>query len=231
MRVLVTRPRDDAEETAARLVALGHTPIIAPLLDIKFRERHEIGLDGVQAILVTSANGIRALAERTPQRDVPVLAVGGQSAEVARSVGFANVAHAGGDAAALANLAIATLVPRNGSLLHASGSETRGNLADILAARGFSVRREILYDAIAIEALPAEAQTALMQKALDAALFFSPRTARIFADIAVKENLSCHSLRALCISQATADELGGLAFRDIRVAVQPNQDALLALLG
>ena len=39
MRVLVTRPDDDAEETAAKLIALGHEPIVAPLLEIKFSRR------------------------------------------------------------------------------------------------------------------------------------------------------------------------------------------------
>ena len=37
-------------------------------------------LDGVQAILATSANGVRALARRTPRRDLPLFAVGPQTA-------------------------------------------------------------------------------------------------------------------------------------------------------
>jgi uroporphyrinogen-III synthase len=31
MRILVTRPREQAEATAARLAALGHAPLVAPL--------------------------------------------------------------------------------------------------------------------------------------------------------------------------------------------------------
>ena len=34
MRVLVTRPRAQAEATAARLAALGHVALVAPLLEI-----------------------------------------------------------------------------------------------------------------------------------------------------------------------------------------------------
>jgi len=229
MRILVTRPRGDAEETAAKLIALGHEAVIAPLLDIRIRPRHEIGLDGVQAFLVTSANGIRALAACTARRDLPVLAVGAQSADTAHALGFARVTDAGGDAAALANLAITALVPRNGALVHASGSETRGNLAEILATRGFAVRREVLYDAVAAEAFPPDVVSAF--DTLDTALFFSPRTAQIFADLVAKENLSCETMCAFCISEAAADELRGLPFRDVRAAAMPNQDALLALLG
>lgn len=212
-----------------KLAMRGHEPVIAPLLDIRYHAGGYIPLDGVQAVLVSSANGVRALAAHTKRRDIAVLAVGTQSANTAKELGFLNVQDAGGDARALAELAAANFEPRNGVLVHAAGAETRGNLVETLSARGFSVRSEVLYEAVAAEALPKNVRK--MFSTLDAALFFSPRTARIFADIAAKENLSCHSLRALCISQATADELGGLAFRDMRVAVQPNQDALLALLG
>ena len=230
MRVLVTRPLGDAEETAARLAALGHEAVLAPLLTIKFRAGGDIPLDGVQAILITSANGIRALVTRTNRRDVTVLAVGAQSAKTARTLGFVNVRHARRDAEALAELAAASLAAPDGALFHAAGSETRGNLKELLAARGFVVRSEVLYDAVIAETFPPQLRATFA--ALDAVLFFSPRTARIFAGIAAKENLAlfCRSLRALCISEATAEELTTLDFREVRVAAEPNQDALLALL-
>ena len=233
MRVLVTRPRGDAEDTAAKLSVRGHQAVIAPLLDIQFRAGGDIALDDVQAVLITSANGIRALATCSKRRDVKVLAVGMQSADAAREWGFADVEDAGGDAQALAGLVIAFLNPQGGALLHASGAETRGHLADILSARGFSVRSEVLYDAVAATALPPEARTELVKGTVDAALFFSPRTARIFADIAAREKLTdtCRTLDAVCISEATASELRALSFREVRVATAPNQDALLALLG
>ena len=230
MRVLVTRPHGDAEETAARLAALGHEAALAPLLTIKFRAGGDIPLDGVQAVLITSANGIRALATRTKRRDVTLLTVGAQSAETARALGFVNVRHASRDAAALAELAAANLAAGDGPLFHAAGSETRGNLKELLAARGFAVQSEVLYDAVAAKAFPPQLRATFA--ALDAVLFFSPRTARIFADVAAKENLAlfCRSLRAFCISAATAEELTTLGFREVRVAAEPNQDALLALL-
>jgi uroporphyrinogen-III synthase len=229
MLVLVTRPHGDAEETAVKLAMRGHEPVIAPLLDIRYRAGGDIPLDGVQAVLVTSANGIRALAARTKRRDVKVMAVGTQSAKTARELGFIDVADAHGDLQALAEFVVAILPPQNGALFHAAGSPTRGNLTELLTARGFVVRSEVLYDAVAAEALPRNVRATF--RTLDAALFFSPRTAQIFADIALKEDLSCRSLRALCISDATALELRTLSFRETRVAAAPNQDALLALLG
>ena len=70
MRVLVTRPEDDARETAVRLKALGHEPILAPLISIRFIDGPDIDLAGVQALIATSSNGVRALARRTSRRDI-----------------------------------------------------------------------------------------------------------------------------------------------------------------
>ena len=62
MRILITRPIEDGKEIAARLVERGHQAVLAPLLTPRFHEGPEPDLKGVQALLATSANGIRALA-------------------------------------------------------------------------------------------------------------------------------------------------------------------------
>jgi uroporphyrinogen-III synthase len=232
MRILITRPAGDAGTTAASLAGRGHATIVAPLLDIRHHRGADITLDAVQAILVTSANGIRALANRTARRDVKILAVGAQSAEAARASGFNDVEHAAGDAAALAALAGVRLLPEAGPLVHVAGTDTRGALAERLAAKGFTVRTEVLYDAAAAGALPEAAAAALAERRLDAVLFYSPRTAGIFAKLVAGAGLqqACADLVALCISPAAADALAPVAFRAVRVAAHPDQDSLLALL-
>lgn len=233
MRVLVTRPKDDAGETVGRLAARGHEAIVAPLLEIRFRDGVELELEGVQAVLITSANGIRALARRTRRRDAKVFAVGTHSAEAARALGFLDVQDASGNAETLARMVTNELAPDGGVLFHPAGVDTRGDLAGKLSAQGFNVRSETLYDAVAPDRLPRAAKDALSQNALDAALFFSPRTARIFVELVERAGLAsaCQNLRALCISEATVDELRALRFREIRAAARPNLDDLIALLG
>jgi len=233
MRVLVTRPLEDAEETAVKLAALGHEAIIAPLLDIKFCDGPEVALDKVQAVLITSANGVRALARRTTRRDVAALAVGTQSAATARELGFSDVRHANGSAAELVDLVVAYCSPEKGELLHAAGSETRGDLAGRLTAKGFKVNSDVLYDAVAARSFAQLAQDALSQNAVDAALFFSPRSARIYSDLVARSSFesACSKILALAMSPAVADELRSLPFREVRTASRPNEDALLALLA
>src|SRR5579864_2318694 len=123
MRVLVTRPEGDARETAARLKALGHQPIVAPLISIKFIDGPDIDLTRVQALIATSSNGVRALARRTRRHDIALFAVGQQTAETARQEGFAKVHSADGDAVALENLVASSVVAGTGALIHATGSE------------------------------------------------------------------------------------------------------------
>jgi uroporphyrinogen-III synthase len=232
VKVLVTRPDDDAQRTAAALKARGHAAIIAPLLEIQFRPGPEIDLDGVQAVLATSANGIRALAHRTERRDVPVFAVGPQTAEAARAASFADVKSADGDGAALAASAIRWATPHAGALYHPGGAQTKGGLAEGLTAAGFTVRSETLYEAVPRAQLPADVIAALQAGEIGAVLLYSPRSARIFVEAIRAAGLekACVRLDALCISAAAAEPLAGLGFRAIRTAPHPNQEALLGLL-
>src|SRR5690606_34319874 len=68
MRVLVTRPEPDARQEADALRARGYEPVLAPLLDIEFLKGVSLDLDGAQAVVITSRNALRALADH-PQRE------------------------------------------------------------------------------------------------------------------------------------------------------------------
>jgi len=228
MKILVTRPRADGEEIAARLAEMGHQALLAPLLEPRFLEGPESALDDVQAILATSANGIRALIRRTARRDVPVFAVGPQTAEEASRAGFTDVRSADGDAVALAEAAARWAKPE-AVLLHICGEDAPGTLAGTLAARGFAVRRAVLYGMAAAAELPPEARNALEEGRLDAVMFFSPKTARLFLTLA--EGLPIAGLTAFCISPATAGALASGIFAQVRIADRPNQAAMLALVN
>lgn len=233
MQVLVTRPIDDAKKTAAKLEALGHEPILCPLLTIRPLDGPQILLQDIAGLLVTSANGIRAFAARSAVRDIPVYAVGAQSAAEARALGFSRVKHSDGDARALAQLVAASVDPGHGILLHAAGADRRGGLADRLRADGFRVREDVLYEAVAERSFAPAAWNALRERHVGAVLLFSPRSAKIFRDLIERNHLAaaCQEMLAVCISAATADAFKSLQFRDIRIAAYPHEDALLALLS
>jgi len=228
MRVLITRPEEDAARIAALLKERGHVSVIAPLLAVQFHDGAEIPLAGVQAVLATSANGVRALARRTPHRDLPVFAVGPQTEEEARALGFRNVHNAGGDSRTLAAAAAQWASPEKGTLLHVKGVEADGTLATLLKAQGFDVQTSVLYDVAATDALSEDIRAMFTCHEIDAALFFSARSAKVFRDCT--QGLDLSPVTAVCISESTAAALAPLSFQEIRVASAPNQNALLACL-
>ena len=62
VRVLVTRSREDAVELMRELDLRNIQAILAPLLTIKYLAKPILDLDGVQALLMTSVNGVRAFS-------------------------------------------------------------------------------------------------------------------------------------------------------------------------
>jgi uroporphyrinogen-III synthase len=227
MRILVTRPLEDGMEIAARLAERGHRALLAPLLTPRFLDGPEPQFEAIQAVLVTSANGIRALSRRTARRDLPIFAVGPQSADEARKAGFTEVRSANGDAKALAEAAM-RWASRDAVLLHVCAEDAPGSLAEILTRNGFMVRRCALYAIEPATTLSSEAKAALQDGTVDAVMLFSPRTARIFAALA--DGLPTNGITALCISPATAQALVPMTFARVAVAERPNQNAMLALV-
>jgi uroporphyrinogen-III synthase len=230
-RALVTRPREEAEELAAALAKRGIEALVEPLLEIHWREVEGLDLGGVQALLCTSANGVRALARTTSERRLPLFAVGEATAARARAEGFAQVASAGGDAADLARLAAMRLRPQAGRLLHVAGSVVAGDLAGELSRHGFAVERLVLYEARPVAALSAAA-AALRVGAIDLALFFSPRTAQLFARLAEAAGVAGRlaAVTAVSISKAADAALVEHRWQARVVAERPNQKALLEAL-
>jgi uroporphyrinogen-III synthase len=210
----------------------GIEAIIEPLLAIRIRGDARPDLGGVQAVLCTSSNGVRALARLSPERRIPLFAVGDATAGRASSEGFAHVESAAGDVVDLVRLVRQRLRPEGGLLLHVCGSVIAGDLAGELQAAGFTVGRSVLYEAAPATSLSAAAMHALHAGLVDFALLFSPRTAAIFARLAQAAGAaeSLRHVRAVSISNAADATLSGLRFRERRVAARPNQESLLAVL-
>ncbi len=232
MRALVTRPREDAEEISRALESRGFEVQLEPLLEIDIHREVTIPLNRVQGILATSANGVRALAANIPRRDLPLWAVGTATADCARSLGFRVVNNGGGDVAHLAELVIRRLDPRQGTLLHAAGTKLAGDLSGILSAKGFEVRRVVLYEARTAEALSAPLLAGLDSAAIDLALFYSPRTAATFVRLiaAAERTEACRGIDAYALSPAVAEQLAALPWRRVLTARTPDQAALLAAI-
>lgn len=203
------------------------------MLEIKFGpDPGVLDLDGIQAVLATSANGVRALAQFSSHRRILLLTVGDATARTAEELGFLNVSSASGDATSLTSAVISACDPSGGELLHVAGAKVASDLAGILGDAGFSVRRVTLYEAKAVGRLPPDAASALDSRKAEAAVFFSPRTARTFVRLVGDAGLAetCHMMNVYCLSPAIAAEIWEFSWRALHTAAQPNQASLLHCL-
>lgn len=234
MRLLVTRPDPQGEQTAAALRARGHEVTSAPLLKIETQPA-DFGNAQWTAIAVTSANAVRAIASHPRLAEIlalPAFTVGGRTAQAAREAGFTNVISADGDADALAALIVGMLPPES-ALLYLAGEDRAGDLAAMLGSQNISVQTAVVYRAIPARALPAAVREKLMAGTIDGMLHFSRRSAQTFIAAAQAgegwdNSLKCHHF---CLSMQVAEPLVEAGARHIHVAATPDEAAVLDLVG
>tara|TARA_A100001037_G_C15119685_1_gene623183 strand:+ start:1321 stop:2067 length:747 start_codon:yes stop_codon:yes gene_type:complete len=231
MRILVTRHALAAEKLKKILRADGFDVQCEPLLEIKF-DIKTFSLEGVQALVVTSSSGVVALAGGTHNRELPVFAVGNATAAALNIEGFKDVRTASGNSATLTKLILDVLSPAEGSLVHVTGQHVAGDLLETLLAKGFSIRRVVSYRAETPNDLSADAKKSLRKHKIDVVLFFSPRTATIFANLVEKARLKDNiaMLSAACLSEEVARPIRNLGWHKIVVAKTSEQQALVQKL-
>jgi uroporphyrinogen-III synthase len=235
VRLLVTRPQEDGERTAQVLRARGHSVTLAPLLRIKPLAA-DFGPGPFAAVLTTSANAARAVAGHVrfdELRNVPLYTVGGHSAEAARVSGFAVTQSAEGDAHDLIRLVARELPGGAPPLLYLAGEDRSIDLAEELAPHGLTVRTAVVYRAAAAERLPRGAEQAIAAAELDGVLHYSRRSADIFLRCADAAGLRERVLMIphFCLSTQVAAPLADAGAVAIRVALQPDEEALLELIA
>jgi uroporphyrinogen-III synthase len=235
--VLITRPEEDALPLAETLRARDLRVLIEPMLRIKPVRDVAVDLEGVQALMFSSSNGVRAFAALNKSRDLPVFTTGEASARVARNLGFKNVEGADGDVNGLVRLVRHRLKPGDGALFHGAGSVVAGDLATQLGKLGYTLRREVIYEAVQADELSPQLLQKFEAGEIDIVLLFSPRTVETFLTLlkassadrpALADALS--KVTALCMSRAVADAARQATWRDIEVAERPELNAMLSLI-
>jgi uroporphyrinogen-III synthase len=233
LRVLVTRPEPGASRTARQLVEAGFQPILLPL-------SQTVGLEGgsgpvpadAAAVAVTSANAIRHAPARliAAVSALPCHAVGKRTADAARAAGFASVDEGPGDAGALADSMPASLAGR--SIVYLCGRVRFPVFERKLAASGIRVHAVETYDTVAVDYSDEAILAALSGEPVDAVLLYSATAAaamRMLTERAALQPLLERS-RFLALSARIAAAFGDSAGDRVRVAAQPDEAALLALL-
>lgn len=231
MRMLVTRPEPDAQWTLARLEALGIEAIATPVMTRQILDTSLPPPDGFTAIVLTSANAVRALVERgvvERYSHLPVFAVGDRTANDASQAGFVKVSSAAGAFQDLVNAMTIARVP--GPIFYPAGKHQSADLAKALAPLGVMVATAKVYEMVAVEALPGPVLAALTEGSIHAVLAYSRRTAEIFAALASPLDAARRrQIAMLCMSEAVAEPLLAARFSRISLADRPDEDAMMSL--
>ena len=226
LTVWITRAEPGASETAERVAAHGHKAVVAPLLMLERLPNPQMNLHDVRAIAFTSANGVRAFAAASPERDFRIFCVGAATAAEAKAAGFRAVLAGDGDVTALAHrIAARALELRGGVVLHPGAAHPAGDLVGALKRAGIEARGVALYDS-----MPAQVSPEILagMGEIDAVLLHSPKASKVLAKL-LRKHPAPH-LRALCLSPAVARPLSRIDLSERVAAPIPFEAALLNLI-
>jgi uroporphyrinogen-III synthase len=240
MAVLVTRPHPDDEATASALRARGFEVLRAPMLRFEPVPFHDDADARYGAIIVTSANALRAIVSHLADSrllKLPLFAVGEHTASAARDAGFGQVLAAKGDAGALRDLVFESVkskqLKKASTLLYLAGADLARDLAGELGEKGFTVVTQTTYRMIPASSLPREICDAFMANQVEAVLHYSRRSARAFLEAARSGGveISALALPQCCISATVAAVLRDAGATQVTAAAQADENALFEALS
>lgn len=237
IRVLVTRPRERAEELCFLLEDEGAEVLSVPLLELRPPEDPRPLASAAEHIqrykwvVFASPSAVEALMEALREagtqdrlRRVKVAAVGPRTARTAKGYGLDIAAEPEeGTGEALFEVIKDGLQTGDEVLLPAA-EEGRRELEEGLRELGVLVTRVTAYRSAPV-ALSPEALELLAQAPPDVALFASPRTAEVFLEDVGREKLG--PARVVAIGPTTAAALERLGLPPAAVAERPTPEALV----
>lgn len=239
MAILVTRPPPENETTAADLRARGYEVLLAPVLKFEPVAFHDDTETDYAAVIVSSANAIRAAAPHLQDSRLlrlPLFAVGERTASSARDAGFTRVIAAGGDAAMLRDCVLDGLrskkVKKGATLLYLAGADLSRDLAGELGAHRFNVVTQTTYRMVPIARLSRQVCDGFANQEIEAVLHYSRRSARAFVEATRAEGVEISALAILqcCLSENIAGALREAGAAQLAVAASPDEKALFDAL-
>jgi uroporphyrinogen III methyltransferase/synthase len=235
--VVVTRPREQAGELAARLRDRGATPLLAPSIELRPAARRDLERALIEAaagryawVVFTSRAGVEAVLEAPAAGDPPlrgrVAAIGDGTATALRQRGIEPDLVP----ATFTTQALARALPRGtGRVLLARADIAPEGMEEALARKGWEPVRLDAYRTRPIQRLPADVARALRDGRVDAVTFTSASTVRGFLGLAGDlMQASPRRPRVVCIGPVTAREARRSGLRVDAVAAPHTIEGLVA---
>jgi uroporphyrinogen-III synthase len=233
LRVLVTRPEPGAARTARQLRETGFQPILLPLTEtVALPVDAGLVPDEAITVVVTSANAVRHAPEAiiAALAALPCHAVGKRTAEAARKAGFLSVSEGPGNAEGLADRLAGGLSGK--TIVYLCGRVRFPAFEQELKTASVQVHAVETYDTLAVRHSDKAIVALLSGQPVDAVLLYSTKAAGAMQVLARRPALQglFERTRFFALSARIAAALDDTANERIRIAAQPDEEALLALL-
>ncbi|MFD1982224.1 uroporphyrinogen-III synthase [Mesorhizobium newzealandense] len=233
LRVLVTRPEPGASRTAQRLQDIGFRSVLLPLTETVALPVDAKLLPGdAIAVAVTSTNAVRHAPKGIIARlaGLPCYAVGKRTADAAREAGFSSVSEGPGNAEALADSLAGDF--SGNAIVYLCGRVRFPVFEQELKTAGVQVHAAETYDTLAVGYSDEAILKRLSGQPADVVLLYSAKAAAAMRALAGRPALQklFEKARFFVLSERIAATLDDTAGERIRVAAQPDEEALLALL-
>ena len=241
MKILLTRPLEHTENSAARLAAAGLSAVILPLLRYVPVDEDAIPKRIFDAVIFTSAAAPGILIGRSDFSLAEITnsnrayCVGSTTAAAAVAAGFEAVvpdrADTGGLIAALRDDISGGRLPARPLLLHASGRDISSDLAPSLPE--VELARIVIYEAQPVDPGRDRLAAALDEAANGAVFLYSPRSAGQIAHLCEKYDLveRLCGLTMVGISEKVAQTMPKWPNAHIVVAERPDEASMIAALS
>lgn len=221
-QAIITRPIYDARIFATQCHDAGIMAIISPMINITPIKPCEDNIGTCDAIIFTSANGVRQYEtyKRTNDMQIPIFVVGERTRDEAYCHGYHNIITAHGDVDSLANIINNYYQNQKARIIHPAGEDVAGDLQAQLNNAHISYQRFICYKATATHHINHYLRTYLKQHTGLHVCFFSKRTAMIFFRLhqQVQCDIDMNEHHFICLSQAIADYCADFSHKSIKIA-------------
>lgn len=212
MRVLITRPTEDAIITAKILKNAGLNPIICPLLKIKLIKK----INYKSTYLVTSKNALPAILNKESKLYV----LGKNTASIAKDMGFREIIFLGETIEE-----VKSVLPRDEKIIYASALDVSDELIGLS-----NVSREVVYQAIFSDDNKDELYKFLSIKQKKIILLFSLRTAEQLTKLISGLNFDYDDIIFITIARKISEFLKDNGYKNIYNPDTPTLESMLDLI-
>ena len=227
LKLLITRPIEDAVEMSKLFNSKKIQPIISPMIKIR-KEKYNCSIKP-DIFILTSKNGVRNFDFSVDKNSkTKVLTLGEETRKLAREKGLENIKSVNGDTNSLI-IELEKVINLQTTFLHPTSQIENKRLKCFFDSSSSNYIAVKCYTSVKHNETPLIFKNFMKYSRYSLISVFSSRTAESLCDEIKEYNLSnfCKTKKVIVLSQAIKDKLSKLEFDEIFVTPKPNLESMI----